>query len=95
MPQQNPDDAANDEPKTYTDEAIGGDDSNDLNDIKDDLVDEDDIDPIHRSFEVSSNLPTRLFYFCIHFLKFPDFECLSTLLEKCFEEIRFNNGCEI
>ena len=46
MPQLNPDDAANDEPKTYNDEASGVYDSNDLNDIKGDLVDEDDGDPM-------------------------------------------------
>ena len=52
MPQLNPDDAANDEPKTYKDEAINGEDSNDLNDIKGDLVDEDDGDSMQGSFEV-------------------------------------------
>jgi len=54
MPQLNPDDAANDEPKTYNDEAIGGEynTGNELNDIKGDLVDEVDGDAIQRSYEV-------------------------------------------
>ena len=54
MPQLNPDDGANDEPKTYKDEDIY--ESNDLNDIKGDLVDEDDGDHMQRTFEVSNTI---------------------------------------
>ena len=51
MPHVSPYEAATDEPKTYKDEAIGGDDSNDLNDIKGDLVAEDD-EVVQQSYEV-------------------------------------------
>ena len=63
MPQLNPDEAATDEPTTYKDEAIGGDDSNDLSDIKGDLVDEDDGDPIRQSYEVRKLIT----FLCISF----------------------------
>ena len=48
----NPDEAANDESKTYNDEGIRRDEG-DLNDIKGDLVDEDDGDEIQRPYNVS------------------------------------------
>ena len=56
MPQINQDDGANDESKTYHDEAIGGDEGHDLNDIKGDLVCEDDRDQIQPPFDVSTIL---------------------------------------
>jgi len=59
MPNQlNADEAANDEPKTYNDEAEGEDggrdwqESAELDNLKGDLVDEDDGDPRRHSYPV-------------------------------------------
>jgi len=49
----NPDEAANDEWKTYNDEGFGRDEGHDLNDIKGDLVNEDDEDEIRQPYQVS------------------------------------------
>ena len=53
MPQVNPDEPVTDEIKTYNDESIGRDEGHDLNDIKGDLVDEDDGDEIQQGYNVS------------------------------------------
>ena len=58
MPQLNPDEAANDERKIFNDESVGEDEvggwqDSELNDIKDDLVDEDDVEPVRPSYDVS------------------------------------------
>ena len=52
----NPDEAANDEWKTYHDEGFGRDEGHDLNDIKGDLVNEDDEDEIRQPYQVSKIL---------------------------------------
>ncbi|XP_076823962.1 uncharacterized protein LOC143470013 isoform X2 [Clavelina lepadiformis] len=56
MPQLNPDEAANDERKIFNDESVGEDEvggwqDSELNDIKDDLVDEDDVEPVRPSYD--------------------------------------------
>lgn len=76
MPHINPYEAATDEPKTYQDELIR-DDSNDLSDIKGDLVAENDQD-VQRSYEVCYYFHEYFFvFYFICFTVFNKFCCVS------------------
>ncbi|XP_078495261.1 uncharacterized protein LOC144750070 [Ciona intestinalis] len=66
MPQLNSDEAANDEPKTYNDERVGEEDergwheNDELDNIKGDLVEEEDRDPHRRqSYDVPAKVNSR------------------------------------